>query len=57
MEEEGFALPEPRRGLSGHHDAEEWEFDLTGTEIDTSTDRWNRALFVTCGIRGEVNGT
>jgi len=52
MSGQGFGLPEPTMDLTGHYDAEEWQFDLTQTSIDTSTPEWNRSMFVTC-FQGE----
>jgi hypothetical protein len=48
MSRQGFDLPEPTLDTTGRYDVEEWEFDLTGTGIDTSLPNWHRALFVTC---------
>jgi hypothetical protein len=48
MGRQGFSLPEPKRDTSGSYDSDEWQFDLTGTKIDTSTRAWNRAMFVAC---------
>ena len=48
MSRAGFELPEPARDTSGGYDTGEWSFDLTGTNIDTATRAWNRAMFVTC---------
>jgi hypothetical protein len=49
MRRQGYNLPEPTRDTSGSYDIDEWQFDLTRTGIDTSTQAWNRAMFVTCG--------
>jgi hypothetical protein len=48
MRRQGFDLPAPTKDASGHYAADEWQFDLAGTSIDTSTGKWNRAMFVTC---------
>jgi hypothetical protein len=48
MREQGFTLPAPTRDTSGHYDSEEWDFDLTKSGIDASTNAWNEAAFVTC---------
>ncbi|MFN2590493.1 MAG: hypothetical protein ABR518_06960 [Actinomycetota bacterium] len=48
MSDQGFDLPEPTTDSGGGDDTDEWEFDLDGTGIDTSTSDWNRAMFVTC---------
>jgi hypothetical protein len=48
MADHGFDLPEPTKDTSGHYDTDEWQFDLTSTDIDTSTQAWNRAMFVLC---------
>jgi len=44
MSGQGFQLPSPKSSGRGG----EWQFDLTGTDIDTSTRAWNEAMFVTC---------
>jgi hypothetical protein len=48
MSGQGFGLPEPRKDTSHGYDTDEWRFDLTRTDIDTSTRRWNQAMFVAC---------
>ncbi len=48
MSHQGFRLPEPTKDTSGSYDIDEWRFDLTPTNIDTSTRAWNRAMFVVC---------
>jgi len=48
MSGQGYDLPEPTKDRSGSFDIDEWQFDLTRTNIDTSTREWNRAMFVTC---------
>jgi hypothetical protein len=48
MRQQGYDLPEPTRDTSGAFDIDEWSFDLTSTDIDTSTTEWNRAMFLTC---------
>jgi hypothetical protein len=49
MNREGFHLPAPTEDAS----SDEWQFDLTDTNIDTSTPAWNRAMFVTCAPERE----
>jgi hypothetical protein len=48
MKGQGFDLPDPVKDTSGDYDIDEWQFDLSGTGIDTSTSEWNGAVFVTC---------
>jgi hypothetical protein len=48
MSGQGFRLPEPSKHSSRGYDGDEWRFDLTRTGIDTSTRRWNQAMFVAC---------
>lgn len=43
LRREGFDLPAPTRARGGEH-----VFDLRGTAIDTASDEWSRAVFVTC---------
>ncbi len=42
MHDQGYDLPAPTK------EGDRYEFDLAQSGIDTSTDQWNRALFVTC---------
>lgn len=42
MRNAGFVLPAATRS------GDEYRFDLGGTNIDTSTEAWNRAIFLTC---------
>jgi hypothetical protein len=48
MARHGFDLPEPMKDRSGHYTGDEWRFDLSRADIDTSTEAWNRAMFVLC---------
>jgi hypothetical protein len=43
MKGQGFDLPDPVQEAEGMY-----RIDLSGTSIDTSSDAWNRALFLTC---------
>jgi hypothetical protein len=48
MQGQGFDLPEPTLVSTSGEGSPQWELDLTGTDIDTSTPAWNQALFATC---------
>jgi hypothetical protein len=52
MSAQGFDLPGPTEDPTGAYDIDEWTFDLTSTDIDTSGPDWNRAVFVTCSPSG-----
>jgi hypothetical protein len=44
MQAQGFELPDPAQGTGGSY-----RFDIPSA-IDTSSDAWNQALFVTCAL-------
>ena len=48
MQAQGFDLPEPTQRADG-----QYVYDLQTTPIDTRSDAWNRALFVTCAFPGD----
>lgn len=48
MRGEGFDLPEPTQRADG-----QYVYDLQTTPIDTDSDAWNRAMFVTCAFPGD----
>ena len=48
MQGQGFDLPEPTQRADG-----QYVYDLQTTPIDTRSDAWNRALFVTCAFPGD----
>ncbi|MDP9343967.1 MAG: hypothetical protein M3Q23_18120 [Actinomycetota bacterium] len=48
MQAQGFDLPEPTKRADGLY-----RYDLQTTPIDTSSEAWNRALFVTCAFPGD----
>jgi hypothetical protein len=51
MAGQGYELPASRLNRE-----DEYEFDLTATNIDTGRAAWDRAVFVTCSPEGGIDG-